>query len=189
MGGSIIRQWDPSLPPCNSANGCRSVPGSFIGSLRKQRGICLPGGNQYALFLWQESKMLADYAWYSANSDQNYTPVATRQPNPGDSMICTEMSRRDPGSVSGDAYHFLPIRLPIRGISPKRYIPDRCRAVPYQDDAATWRSSNRIESDLQWKNRIPRSLKSLVEYFRIIIDRTNPARLNKKAFWEMVLGG
>ena len=74
--------------------------------------------------------------------------------------------------------------------------PRTVRGGSYQDDAEELRSSNRIESDLQWKKRDPQIPKSFwwntdspFVGFRIVRPMKEPSKEEQKAFWDMVLGG
>ena len=45
-------------------------------------GICLPGGNDHALFVWRRSKRLGKFAWYFDNSEEKSQKVGQKKPNP-----------------------------------------------------------------------------------------------------------
>ncbi|HPQ99518.1 MAG TPA: SUMF1/EgtB/PvdO family nonheme iron enzyme [Saprospiraceae bacterium] len=154
-------------------------------------------GTNTPYFFGKKAKMLADYAWYSANSDQKLHPVATRQPNPwGLYDMYGNVAEWTLDQYQADAYTTFADKTTDPWYKPKALHPRSVRGGSYQDDAATLRSSNRIESDLQWKKRDPQIPKSFwwntdspFVGFRIIRPMNEPSQAEQKAFWEMVLGG
>ena len=154
-------------------------------------------GTTTAYFFGKKAKMLPEYAWFADNSEQKLHPVGSLKPNPwGLYDMYGNVAEWTLDQYQADAYAAISDQAIDPWRKPTALHPRTVRGGSYQDDAEELRSSNRIESDLQWKKRDPQIPKSFwwntdspFVGFRIVRPMKEPSKEEQKAFWDMVLGG
>ncbi len=154
-------------------------------------------GTATTYFFGDKPKALKEYAWYSKNSGKKMHRGGQLKPNPwGLYDIYGNVAEWTLDQYSRDYYATLEPNAVNPWNRPTALHPRSVRGGSYRDDVTQLRSSDRIESSLDWKKRDPQIPKSFwwntdspFVGFRIVRPFITPSAEEQAAFWEAVLGG
>ena len=146
-------------------------------------------GSKTAYHFGDDPKKLADYAWFSDNSDDSYQPVAKKKPN---KWGLYDMH----GNVSEwvlDQYaeKYSPDQKKNPLVVPKTLYPRVVRGGGWDDTADWLRSAKRIASEDAWKDQDPQLPKSIWYHtdalsvgFRIVRPMRVPTAKERATKWD-----
>ena len=154
-------------------------------------------GTTTPYFFGTKAKAMKEYAWHDKNSGKKLQQSGKLKANPwGLYDMYGNVSEWTLDQYKQDYYNSISSDAINPWNQPTDLHPRTVRGGTYLDDAKSLRSSNRIESDLEWKRRDPQIPKSFwwntdspFVGFRIIRPMNPPSAGEQAAFWERVLGG
>jgi len=148
-------------------------------------------------FFGKKKKKMKEYAWFARNSEEAFHEVAELKPNDwGLYDMLGNVAEWTLDQYAADYYAGLTANAENPWREPSALHPRTVKGGSYQDDYDELRTTNRIESDLDWKKRDPQIPKSFwwntdspFVGFRIISPVEQPTAEEQAAFWGKVLGG
>ena len=154
-------------------------------------------GTETVYFFGDKPKSMKEYAWHEKNSDRKFHAGGLLKPNPfGLYDMYGNVSEWTLDQYQSDFYASIEGEAINPWCRPTALHPRTVRGGSYRDPVTEMRSSNRIESTLDWKKRDPQIPKSFwwntdspFVGFRIIRPYNTPSPEEQAAFWEAVLGG
>ncbi len=151
-------------------------------------------------YYFKKAKALTEHAWYYDNSFEKYHEVGLKIPNNwGLYDMLGNVSEWTLDQYMGNAYTTMSEEMAGEinpWIKPTKLHPRTVRGGSWDDAAAEQTCTNRIESSLKWKERDPQFPKSFwwntdspFVGFRIVRPYIQPNMEERRAFWNLVLGG
>lgn len=149
-------------------------------------------GTTTAYSFGSDSAALDQYAWYAANTNDNYMPVGQKKPNPwglfdmhGNVAEWTLDQYSEKGYSATDAVVANPLAVPTT------LFPRTVRGGGWDDSAEALRSSYRLASEEDWKQQDPQEPQSIWYHtdalsvgFRIVRPLKVPTAEERLVKWD-----
>ncbi len=148
-------------------------------------------------YFGKKKKELKMHAWFDKTSGGSTHPIASLLPNPfGLYDMYGNVSEWTLDQYQADAYGHLDTEAHLIWIAPTTLHPRSVRGCHFKHTAEDCRSSNRIESNMDWKKRDPQIPKSFwwntdspFVGFRVMMPAEETTQQEQSTFWAQVLGG
>lgn len=152
-------------------------------------------GTSTTYFFGNDSSLLKEYAWYSANSQNKYQKIGQKKPNPwGLYDILGNVAEWTLDQYDPNYYSTLPDNSKDPLNTPVKKYPRVVRGGNYSDPAESMRSAARSWSAASWNKRDPQVPKSkwwltdaAAVGFRIVRPLKQPSADEAKAFFDKYL--